>query len=265
MALDVAAVLRAASAAALLTSEAAQGSPRARTNGKDIGNPPAALPEGIPATPDAQKGGKGSTIKARGLRTTMPKRSAQTGMLTPAKAPSVAMELAAGEGPPSAPAPPARQVKLACFLGPSCNSAASIRKLAAAGGCQRSLTPSSPLGSRALPTCATTCSRLAEYQWQTSGAHVSPGFKASPAPVLAAGMETAFLDFSSGQHSDHQKVLDSIRTVEQELGCTIAGAAAPVLQLTEAERVPHLAYWGHGCDGRGSWCCPGCAYHLEPR
>ena len=45
-------------------------------------------------------------------------------------------------------------------------------------------------------------------------------------------METAFLDFSSGQHSDHQKVLDSIRTVEQELGCTIAGAPPPVLQLT---------------------------------
>lgn len=56
--------------------------------------------------------------------------------------------------------------------------------------------------------------------------------KASPGPVLAAGMETAFLDFSSGQHSDHQKVLDSIRTVEQELGCTIAGAAAAVLRLT---------------------------------
>lgn len=144
MALDVAAVLKAASAAALLTSEAAQGSPRARSNAKDIGNPPAALPEGTPATPDVQKGGKGSTIKARGVRTAMPKRSAQTGMLTPAKVPSVAVELAAGEGPPSAPVPPARQVKLACFLGPSCNSAAAIRKLAAAGGRQTSLLPSPP-------------------------------------------------------------------------------------------------------------------------
>ena len=72
-------------------------------------------------------------------------------------------------------------------------------------------------------------------------------FKASPGPVLAAGMEIAFLDFSSGQHSDHQKVLDSIRTVEQELGCTIAGATAPVLQLI-VTGPPAKSGTGVGCS-----------------